>query len=218
MKFLLTIIAVSVLACAQDKKGFDKHTELDPEVIFDRFPHAYLMPALSLNGGGFQASSASITGGVMYELPYISLETRGTYNAARKVFDGTGDNPHGHVRSVGAKAFIRLPNLWLIGADYGYGALSTTNYNKTSGGWSYGGGRDLILSDTSMRLTALYSPPHGPENSPSAGDRSQGLTVTFILPSPITKHRVYFYEVVSGSRFRDGQSSGGMHMGLLFKF
>jgi hypothetical protein len=220
MKLVLIILAAAVVGCAQDKQRFDPFPNPGPdEVTFDRFPHPYLMPSLNLNGGGFQAASGSMTGGVMYELPFLSIDAHGTYNAARKVFDGTGDNPHGNVRSLNGSVFVRLPNrLWMVGGNYGYGVLATTNYHKASGGWGVGAGRDFLLSDTSFRLTATYSPPQGPEHSPSAGDRAQGLTMTFMLPSPITNHRVYFYQLVSASRYRDGGTSGGMHMGVLVRF
>ena len=203
MKTLLTIWVLSLaVVAAQDV------------VLFDRYPHPYLLPSANLNGAGFQGVSAAMSGGFMFEAPRFSLEFHGTYNAARKVNDGTGDNPHGHVRSVNGSAFIRLPRYWLAGVNYGYGALSTTNYKKSGSGYSVGGGRDFILSDASFRMTALYGPPSG---------GAQGLDVTFTLPSPITQHHFYFYEdlgvtILSAGPIEAGGHTATLRSGIIFRF
>jgi hypothetical protein len=156
---------------------------------FDKRPHLIFRPTFNLNGGGFRSTSQEIAGGFDFEKKYLVFRSTASYNNARKVNDGTGDNPKGHVRSLNGELFYRLRNYWFVGTEVGWGQLSTTNYSKQGWAQSFGSGRDFLAGDTSFRLRFMYTPPFRDHSN-----GSQGPTVEFILPSPLQHGHVYFYE------------------------
>jgi hypothetical protein len=165
---------------------------------FDKYPHVTLTPQINLNGMGYQTVSQALSTGTIYEGRHIALDGQVTYDNKRKVNDGTGPNPHGHTRGMEGTAFVRLPHRWLAGGNVSWGQTSTTNYTKSGWGWSFGGGKDFLRSDVSCRLTALYSLPYSDHTN-----GLQGLSISFILPSPITRHHVFFTETYGLAIFHD---------------
>lgn len=160
----------------------------DRRFNFDTRPRLVFMPLFNLNGAGF-GNSASVSAGVGFDSKHLILESLGSYNNARKTNDGTGNNPKGHVRSLNASAYYRLPNYWFFGTSGGWDQLSTTNYTKQSWGMKFGGGSDFIVKDTSFRLIGSYKP--------AAFDHrngSQGPSIQFMIPSPLAQGHVMFVE------------------------
>lgn len=186
------------------------------DYVPDTRPRLEFEPRMNLNGGGFQNVSMSMSGGVGMEQRHLSWHFYGTYNAAKKTNDGTGSNPHGNIRSLGGELFYRTGSRWLLGGDYGYSQLRTTNYSKTGRGWDVGGGRDFAVSDQSMRLVVTYALP--------AGEYSQqGLTFHYMLPSPMNGGHVFFDERVWAGWLKTGRYGHYTHdasttFGLLFRF
>ncbi|HYU47338.1 MAG TPA: hypothetical protein VEK84_14300 [Terriglobales bacterium] len=156
---------------------------------FDRRPRLVLEPSLNLNGGGFQPVSTSISGGLSLESKDVILEGLAGYHPVGKVNDGTGDNPKGHIKSLDASAYYRLPNYWFFGTSGGWGKLSTTNYSKQMWSMNFGAGTDMLTQDTSFRLSASYAPP-----AFDYRNGSQGVTFQFIIPSPLEQGHVMFFE------------------------
>jgi hypothetical protein len=165
---------------------------------FDRRPRLVLEPSFNLNGGGFQPVSTSISGGLGLESKYLILEGLAGYHPVRKVNDGTGDNPKGHIRSLDASAYYRLPNYWFFGTSGGWGKLSTTNYSKQMWSMNFGAGTDVLTKDTSFRLSASYAPPEFDYRN-----GSQGATFQFIIPSPLEQGHVMFFEDVYVGHLHD---------------
>jgi hypothetical protein len=160
----------------------------DQRFSFDRRPRLVLMPLFNLNGAGF-GNSVSVSAGVGFDSRKLILESLGSYNAARKTNDGTGNNPKGHIRSLNASAYYRLPNYWFLGTSGGWDQLSTTNYTKQSWGMRFGGGSDFIVKDTSFRLIGTYTP--------ATFDHSNGIqgpSIQLMLPSPLAQGHVMFVE------------------------
>jgi hypothetical protein len=202
----------------------------EPEIQYDRFPHSFITPSLNLNGFGYQTVSLAILTGTSYEGKHLAFNGFVSYDNARKTNDGTGDNPHGYSRGFGGTLFGRLPNGWLAGGKAAWGQTLTTNYKKSAWGWSFGGGKDIFLSDFSCRLTVVYRLPYA--------DRLngvQGPSLGFITPSPATKHHVYFTEnlgigflhatitdpsnkVLTEMQIHDRATSANLSFGLMFKF
>jgi hypothetical protein len=163
-------------------------SEKDQRFSFDKRPRLVLMPLFNLNGAGF-GNSASVSAGVGFDSRKLILESLGSYNAARKTNDGTGNNPKGHIRSLNASAYYRLPNYWFLGTSGGWDQLSTTNYTKQSWGMRFGGGSDFIVKDTSFRLIGTYTP--------ATFDHSNGIqgpSIQLMLPSPLAQGHVMFVE------------------------
>lgn len=188
-------------------------------------PRLELEPRLNLNGGGFQKVSGSMTAGMGMEDTYLSWHVSGSYDATRKANDGTDNNAHGNIRSVGGSFFGRPSGGWLLGADGSYARLRTANYSKIGWGIGVGGGHDWMHAtcpncdgEGSVRLTVTYGLPlHG-------FDTEQGFTAHFTVPSPMETDRHVFFDVQSfvgwiktsphGGYTHDASSS----LGLLFRF
>ncbi len=156
---------------------------------FDRYPHLTIVPALSLNSGGYQPTSASLMFGARYEGRRLFFSNDFAYDNARKVNDNTDDNRNGYSRSWKILLFYRLPSHWFVGAGAGWSEVVTTNYSKHCWAPHVSGGRDLFLPGTSFRLNAMYKFP-GTDHA----NASQGPTIEFILPSPVTGRHLYLYE------------------------
>jgi hypothetical protein len=95
-------------------------------------PRLELEPRLNLNGGGFQKVSGSMTAGMGMEDTYLSWHVSGSYDAARKANDGTDNNTHGNIRSVGGSFFGRPSGGWLFGADGSYASLRTKTFGTAT--------------------------------------------------------------------------------------
>jgi len=165
----------------------NKHKE-DRFFEFDTRPHALLVSTLGLNGAGYSTFSADMGGGVSFEPKNFIVEALADYNTARKTNDGTVDNNKGHIRSLSANVSYRLLNYWFFGTEGGWHELSTTNYTVQGWGMAAGGGKDVLISDTSARLAFTYAP--------SAFDKrngSQGFNFYLYIPSPLRQRPVTFY-------------------------
>jgi hypothetical protein len=203
---MLLLLALCASALAQD--------------TFDRYPRPYFIPFLSLNNGGFQPASFAFRGGLNYEGKHLASDVNTGYNFARKSNDGTVNNRDGYFLNLHAEAFARLSNLWLFGAYGGWARLSTTNYTKELRGGGFGGGRDLFLSDLSLRILAMYHLPYGdPDNG------QQGPFFRLIMPSPLTQHHFYYIEETgvdifhgNGQQLHTRSYSGSAQFGVMIKF
>jgi hypothetical protein len=205
-------------------------TAEEPEIQYDRIPHLAITPSLNLNGFGYKTVSLAISPGINYEGKRLAFNGFVNYDNARKTNDGTGDNPHGHSRGFGGFLFVRLNKGRLAGGKASWGETSTTNYQKLAWGWSFGGGKDIFLSDFSCRLTAVYRLPYTDHVN-----GVQGPTLAFTTPSPSTMHHVYFVETLgvgvlhatitdpsnkelTEAQIHDRAHSANLSFGLMIKF
>jgi hypothetical protein len=194
---LLLCLSAVLPVVAQDKATLSERSA-EPELVYDIYPRVFLVSTLNLNGGGFSVLSQSGNGGISLERPLYMLEGSFGYDNARKVNDNTTANIKGHSRTFGGSAMYRMRNGWFFGGGAAWGELSTTNYTKQHWAPSFGGGKDVLMQNFSFRLKCMYTLP--------GSDRingTQGPTVTFITPSPATRHHVFFYEALSLSLFHD---------------
>jgi hypothetical protein len=185
----LSVTAPIVKAASATPTKNPKLREKQQWFQFDSRPRFVLEPSFNLNGGGFQPVSTSISGGLGLESKHLILEGLAGYHPVRKDSDGTGDNPKGHIRSLNARAYYRLPNYWFFGTSGGWGKLSTTNYSKQTWSMNFGAGTDVLTKDTSFRLSASYAPPEFDQRN-----GSQGVTFQFVIPSPLEQGHVMFFE------------------------
>jgi hypothetical protein len=156
------------------------------------------MPALfaggALEGGGGYAPVAA-QGAFRWEVPMrrLTFAAEGSYTAVRKSNDGTGTNPKGRDRELGAGMRLMLPHYWFAGPVFDWGELSTSNYQKSAWHPGFGGGRDFGW----MRLSADYLLA-GSDHS----NGSQGPVVDTFFPSPARGHGHFFLrERISLYRF-----------------
>jgi hypothetical protein len=156
---------------------------------FDSRPRPEIYANLYLNGEGYAIFSQSITGGVSIESRHLMLEGTATYDNSHKANDGTGNNPKGHIRTLDANAYYRLPNYWFVGSAGGWSQLSTTNYKKGGFNFELGVGTDYVFKDESGSMRAIIS--YGPPLLDKVNG-SQSIAYEVMIPSPLSQHHVIF--------------------------
>ena len=223
MKTLIALIlgAMSILAAVAQEEN---------KPVYDTYPHLNIVSAFGLNGGGYSTFSQKATVGLAIEKPRFLLSVSTGYDNARKTNDNTIGNNDGHTKSIGGSGFYRLNSGWFFGGGSGWAKLSTTNYTKDSWHPSFGGGKDIFLDRWSFRLKCTYSLQGSDKDN-----GVQGPTLTFILPSPVTKHHFFFYESLNTSIFHatitdptnkaltdlqraDRSYASFLTLGMMFKF
>jgi hypothetical protein len=158
---------------------------------FDRRPRLVVEPSFNFGGNGLEPFSTAVAGGVGFETKHFILESLAGYQKVSKVDEGTGASSKGHIRSLGASAYYRLPKYWFFGTSGGWSQLSTTDSSSQLWNMNFGGGKDLRTKDLSFRLSAAYTPPQFDDQN-----GLQGVTIQFILPSPLKQGHVMFFEDV----------------------
>jgi len=159
-------------------------------------PRPYGVFGVSINGGGYQAISQNIGGGLRVDSPHILSSIEVGYGNARKVNDATINNHSGHERSAQARTFYKMGNGVYVGGGAQWSQTSTTNYSKQSWRPTLGIGKDLVRNTYSLRVQCMYILP--------GSDRinaSQGPEISLTYPSPASNHHFYFRSVISVYRF-----------------
>jgi hypothetical protein len=180
-------MAVSVPMTPSVEREKDEDALFD----FDKRPHLLLLPTFNISDAGFAPISLSVGGGLSFEPRYAIVEAIATYDNAHKTNDGTVDNTKGHIRSIVASTFVRMPGYWFVGGETGWDQLSTTNYKKSSRTIVFGGGRDLSVWNTDARIKVSYALPVLDHIN-----GVQGVNFTLYLPSPLRQKRFVYYDSI----------------------
>ena len=160
------------------------------------FPRPYGVFGLSINGGGYQAISENMGGGLRVDSPRILSSVEVGYGNARKVNDATINNHSGHERSAEVRTFYKLGNGLYFGGGAQWSQTSTTNYSKQSWRPTLGIGKDLLRNTYSLRLQCMYLVPGSDKIN-----ASQGPEISLTFPSPASNHHFYFRLVLDVYRF-----------------
>lgn len=158
--------------------------------------HPYALGSLNLNGGGYSPVSVSVGAGVDGETNHVIGTAEADYEFVRKINDGTVDNAKGRVRSLSGRVFGRLNSGWYLGGGMQWNQLATTNYSKSVTRPVFGGGKDIVHSDFSMRAQAVYLLKG---NDWQNGTQGPELSVWF--PSPSQHGHVFYRLAVQISHF-----------------
>jgi len=189
-KQLLALVALSLVLGAINALGAD--LPLTDSYI----PRPYAVFGFSINGGGYQAISENMGGGLRVDSPHILSSVEVGYGNARKVNDATIDNHSGHERSAQVRTFYKLSNGVYFGGGVQWSQTSTTNYSKQSWRPTFGVGRDLLRNTYSLRVQCMYVLPGSDKIN-----ASQGPEISLTYPSPSTNHHFYFRSVLGAYRF-----------------
>jgi hypothetical protein len=113
-----------------------------------KYPQPYVYGGLGLNrGGGYSLASGNVGIGLMMNTQHFIWNAVATYDNARKVADGTGNNPKGHDRGLASSAYYKFPFGLFLGAGASWSQLSTTNYSKQSWNRTMGIGWDYLAKE-----------------------------------------------------------------------
>lgn len=150
-------------------------------------PRPYVFVGLSLNGGGYQALSPGVGGGMLLRADKLWGEFGASYENSRKTNDGTIDNRRGRSRYLSGRLFYPWRRSLYFGGGAQWNQLSTTNYKKSSWRPAFGVGGDRLLDISTVRWQVMYITP--------GSDRSnalQGPEFQFWVPSPASRSHFIF--------------------------
>jgi hypothetical protein len=156
------------------------------------WPRPYAYGGFDVNrGGGYSPANGEVGAGLETDSRHFLLLAETFAQNAHKVYTGTGAEFHLQLRS-----FVRSGSGWYLGGGEQWSELSTIGYAKEAWRPSFGGGKDLLREDFSMRAQVMYILPgadhlnalHGPEFS-------------LWLPSPATHSHFFWRETVGIYQF-----------------
>ena len=168
-------------------------------------PHPYAFAGPEAMGGGYSSFAAIAGGGFRIDSKHFLLDTNAWYDTGRKTNDNDQPNPSGHDRGLSATVDYRLSSGWFFGGGARWSELSTSNYRKSSWRPVFGGGKDYFhqrcagehcFENFSMRLGADYVLA-----GTDWANGSQGPRISFYVPSPASKHHIFYRESVGIYRF-----------------
>jgi hypothetical protein len=180
-----------------------------------KYPEPYAYSGLGLSrDAGYGLAYGEVGVGFMVNTRHFIANADATYDNGRKVSDGTGNNPKGHDRSLGANTYYKFRAGWFLGAGASWSQLSTTNYSKQAWNPSVGGGWDYLnkncagedcVFNWSLRAQVDYLLPgseHVNRQGCSVPDGQctngvQGPQFLFYLPSPASNSHFILREALS---------------------
>ena len=152
------------------------------------WPHPYAFGGMALNrGNGYSPAGANAGAGLDGETSHVIATAEFSADDTHKEDSGTGHDLYFQTR-----AFYRTGQNWYVGAGAQWNNLITAPYSKESWRPAFGGGRDLLHTDFSMRAQVMYITP-GSDHLNAV----QGPEIAVWLPSPATQ-RHFFYRQTLG--------------------
>jgi len=193
----------------------DRRTVQRQSPFWDYIPRPYVYAGPELMGAGYAALAYLGGAGVRVDAEHLLFDAHADYDNGRKSNDGTGYNKKGHDRGLSGSLYYRLHSGWAFGGGAGWGQLSTTNYTKSAWRPRIGGSKDFFTNecresgcrnDFTMRLGLDYLLKGGDWQN-----GSQGVAVSFYLPSPAAKRHLFWRESIGIYRFYDTVTDRNNH-------
>lgn len=170
-------------------------------------PRPFLYAGPEGMGGGYSPFALIGGAGLRIDAKHFLLDASAWYDNGHKVNDNDQPNPSGHDRGLQGAAYYRLTSGWFFGAGARWSQLSTTNYHKSGGRPTFGGGKDYFhRSCPDVTCPANFSMRLGVDYVLSGTDwqnGSQGPLFTLYIPSPSAKGHIFYRETVGVYRFHD---------------
>jgi hypothetical protein len=151
------------------------------------WPHPYAYGGLALSqGSGYSPAAGSAGAGLNIETNHLIDVTELSADNAHKEDSGTG-----HDLYFQARGFYRIRRGWYLGGGAQLNRLITDPYSKESWRPAFGGGKDLLHQDFSMRAQVLYIMP-GTDHLNAV----QGPEIGLWLPSPVTRSHFFYRQTL----------------------
>jgi hypothetical protein len=150
-------------------------------------PRPYAFGGLALGGAGYSAAATGLGSGLTIENSHFIGLAEASYDNSRKQDSGTGHDVY-----LKSRVFFRAPKQLYFGGGAQWNKLVTATYSKQAWRPVFGGGKDFVRSDFSLRAQVVYVLP-GTDHLNAV----QGAEISIWIPSPATKHH-FFFRMVSG--------------------
>jgi hypothetical protein len=162
-------------------------------------PRPYAYGGLELTHGAGYSPAAGIFGsGVDIDNSHFLFLGEGSIQNAHKLDSGTGTE-----YALQARSFARVPDGWYFGGGAQWSKLSTSEYAKQAWRPTFGGGKDIMRENFSMRAQAVYILP-GTDHLNAV----QGPEISLWLPSPASKSHFFYRQTVGIYEFHQTSVPG----------
>jgi len=163
------------------------------------WPRPYAYGGLELTHGAGYSPAAGIFGsGVDIDNSHFLFLAEGSIQNARKLDSGTGTE-----YALQARSFARAADGWYFGGGAQWSKLSTVEYAKQAWRPTFGGGKDIMRENFSMRAQAVYVLP-GTDHLNAV----QGPEISLWLPSPASKSHFFYRQTVGIYEFHQTSVPG----------
>jgi hypothetical protein len=154
---------------------------------YSLWPRPFVDGGLSLMQGGYFPAAGNVGAGVNIEASRFIAVAAASADDARKLDSGTG-----HDAYFEARGFVRFGRGWYGGGGAQWNKLTTDDYTKQAWRPTFGGGKDVLRNDFSLRTQLLYVLP-GTDRL----NASQGPEISLWWPSPATSRHLFYYQTLA---------------------
>jgi hypothetical protein len=151
------------------------------------WPHPFAYGGLALSRGGYQPTGGVVGTGLDLENTKFLFLAEASADDLHKRDSGTGND-----LALKSRIFFTAPRGFFFGGGAQWSKLTTILYSKQAWRPTFGGGKDFIREDFSMRAQVVYVLP-GTDRL----NASQGPEMSLWLPSP-SHGRHWFYRQTLG--------------------
>ena len=150
---------------------------------YSNWPLPYMYGGLALSrGAGYSPAAGIVGGGLNIESSRLIVLAESSAENAHKRDSGTGIE-----LDVKGRAFVRAAEGWYFGGGAQWSKLSTVLYDKQAWRPTFGGGKDLLRENFSLRAQILYVLP-GSDHLNAV----QGPEISLWMPSPASRSHVFY--------------------------
>jgi hypothetical protein len=154
---------------------------------YSAWPRPFAYSGLALSRGGYQPTGGIVGTGLELENTKILFLAEASADDLHKRDSGTGND-----LALKSRIFFTAPRGFFFGGGAQWSKLTTVLYSKQAWRPTFGGGKDFIREDFSMRAQVVYVLP-GTDRL----NASQGPEMSLWLPSP-SHGRHWFYRQTLG--------------------
>lgn len=117
--------------------------------------------------------------------------------------DHKQDSGTGHDLYFQARVFYRISPGWYLGGGTQWNKLTTDRYSKEAWRPTFGGGKDVLRENFSMRAQVMYILP-GTDRLNAV----QGPEISLWLPSPVTRSHFFYRQTIGIYEFHQTSVPG----------
>ena len=150
-------------------------------------PRPFVYGGLALSRGGYDPAGGIVGTGLNLESARILIWAEGSVDNLHKRDSGTGRD-----LALKSRVFFNTSHGFFFGGGVQWSKLTTVLYSKQAWRPTFGGGKDFIREDLSIRAQVIYVLP-GTDRL----NASQGPEISLWLPSP-AHGRHWFYRQTLG--------------------
>lgn len=168
---------------------------------FSLWPRPYIYGGLALSrDAGYSPAAGTVGGGMDVESEHFVGVAEGSLQNAHKVDSSTGTET-----DLKSRLFLRISPGWFLGGGAQWSRLNTVAYAKQAWRPVFGGGKDVLREDFSMRAQVVYVLP-GDDHLNAV----QGPEISLWMPSPNTRRHFFYRQTFSIYEFHQTAVPGNI--------